>query len=238
MAGRHDALIVRRDTEIPAWTADEAGLLRIGTKRPLPRGQSRGEIHPCRNDAIWRHTVLNPLDQWAQHVELISRGSARAMTHIRDRVKPGELCGPSQAAVLSRQFVLVFDCPKHRWAGIAQPMIPDNFAVVADELPDVQRVRIGRDGRRLDKEIGVGVEIKTQNVEGGIGRREPRPTDLTGALTEISGRRRCRTDLPCRDSGRSHVPAIIRIAENRVVGMLPRRPAPRLSPLSWSWVLD
>jgi hypothetical protein len=52
-----------------------------------------------------RSVDLDPLDQGAQHIELIRGGSAAAMTHIRDRVKPGELCGSSQPAVLSGEFV-------------------------------------------------------------------------------------------------------------------------------------
>src|SRR6516164_10769361 len=128
-----DALIVRRDAEIAAGTSDKAGLLWIGTQRPLPRGRRRGEIHPRCNDATRRNAVLNPLDQRTQHVKLIRGGSSAAMTHIRDRVKPGEFRGPPQASVLSRQFVVIVDCAEHWRAGIAQPMIPDDLTVVVDE---------------------------------------------------------------------------------------------------------
>ena len=90
-----------------------------------------------------------------------------------------------------------------------------------DELADVQRARVGGDGRRGGDQISVGIEVEIQNAEAGVGRRKPRKADLTGALTKISGSCRGSADLARRDAGRSHIPAIIGgIAEERVVGMV------------------
>ena len=56
-----------------------------------------------------------------------------------------------QASVLSRQFVVIVDRAQHRWAGVAQPVIPDDLAVVFDELLDVQRAELVATGDDLTK---------------------------------------------------------------------------------------
>lgn len=69
------------------------------------------------------------------------------MAHIRDRIKSREFLSRLKATVLVCHCEVIFDCARDRRARIAQPVIPDDLAIIFDELFDVKRRSVGRLGR-------------------------------------------------------------------------------------------
>src|SRR5260370_34888065 len=147
---RGDALIFCRISQIRLvaccgrtannrYAPSKARLLRIGAQRARPGGRSGyerdlvhggSEVHACRWYQPRGDAVFNPVGERREEIEFVSRGSARAMTHVRDRVEPREVLGRIQAAELFCHFFVVLDRAEDRWARIAEAMIPDDLVPV------------------------------------------------------------------------------------------------------------
>ena len=82
------------------------------------------------------------------------------MTHIRDGIQSGEALGRIKAPVLVRHCEVIIYRAGHRRARIAQAMVPDDLAMILDELLDVERGRVGAFGGRRRQNIRVEIEVK------------------------------------------------------------------------------
>jgi hypothetical protein len=135
-------------------SARKARLLRIRTQRSATGGRRVDErirnviphylvrcgieVHSGCGNRDWRNALLHPIDQWRRHIELVSRGPAGAMVHIRDRIEPREVLGAVNAAEPLCHLRVIQQRAQERWTRIAGAMIPDDLVPVLDEVRDVQ----------------------------------------------------------------------------------------------------
>src|SRR5438046_5078716 len=76
-----------------------ARLRRIRTEWPRP-ARPRGRHAGRGDDPLGGDSLLDPVDERPERIELISGGTARAMVHPWDGKQPDEICGPAAFTVV------------------------------------------------------------------------------------------------------------------------------------------
>src|SRR6266853_2661577 len=149
------ARIARRLADIAR--AGVAQRLRLRAKRPAARGRQagerterRGEAAAARDHLFGGDAVLDPVHHRRQHVEIVGRGVAAAVAHVRDEVELHELVGMLEAAVAPRHVAEILERVRPRRTGVAQAMVENQLAAAPDEALEVGRVVHRGRGRRAD----------------------------------------------------------------------------------------
>ena len=115
----------------------------VGTERTT----STGEILSRRNDGLWCDTVLYPVDDRAEHVEMVESRGAAAVSHTghqEDAARLGHLLG---AAVRCSQRFVIIESIERREPRIAVAVEEDELATGKKECGQIG-------GRWLDERVG------------------------------------------------------------------------------------